>query len=921
MKNLLLGAFLLASITAFTQNDPSPQTGALRITWPINRSNFQRSTTDQATFNIAGQHIGSDLYPGFLKVRKLQYKITRLDTKTGNDVAEITNGYEDFDTSGSNSDINNDISSKDFRTFLKELTYPKGSYRLQVRIRKGLFSGFKTIQRQDVLFGIGDAFLIAGQSNASGYKDGNDLGVIQNAQNYNSYHAVSVIDRKDLDNNSNSLKIEGLPINTIIKDNNGFPIGTSQKGFSKLEKTKNGDYSYIYPRGQGSWCWGPLSSKIIENQADVPISFFNAAQRDSEIKQWSDKFWRDDAGNFIFNPFAPCASLPCIRDDYWVYKQFRSSLQMYAHIYGIRAILWHQGENDAQREGYFGVTNFDYLTGRMNSTITQSRTDIGFPNLSWLTSQVSYYVLNGTPQNEHPESNPTTVNLKQQAVWNSGDKKYQGIFTDDLGANTRNSVLKTHFTGDNLKTVGDRWYVKNPSQATPTEGKTLLNLDVQINGSQYRLTAPSSYSKFFWVENENGIYTPLNSNLNLNYYDVPLVQSGSPKFITCYAGETTGEPIGNATDSWNLKLRVTQPFIIPGYENAPVSLVPSKSLLAYPTNGGNNSFVLSATNINWEAIESTPWLSFQTNEDLNGGEGNYPITVITDPNTSTNSRTAYITVQQDGGGYPQTIEIYQEGIEDCNSSLNLISPNNDYNYSVTKKTATTIQATNKITGNTTNVDYKAGYSITLNAGFKVENGVVFKAQIEGCEVDVPWQNAIVGNVDGTTDISNGTLTIDGTGNVSGTTDNIQFYNKPFSDNVTVIARIVNITPISDMRAGIMIRSNTNQDSKMYEFILDGNGNIGKLKRRNVGDVAEFVGNAPAPTSDTWLKMVKTGNTIQCFISTDNNTTYNQLIGYDVLSDNDLGASFLVGFVGYNSGNNQYCTVIFDNMSVNGVPVN
>jgi hypothetical protein len=67
MKKLLLGACLAATFANFAQ-DPAPQTGALRITWPINRSNFQRNTSDQATFNIAGQHIGSDLYPNFMKV-------------------------------------------------------------------------------------------------------------------------------------------------------------------------------------------------------------------------------------------------------------------------------------------------------------------------------------------------------------------------------------------------------------------------------------------------------------------------------------------------------------------------------------------------------------------------------------------------------------------------------------------------------------------------------------------------------------------------------------------------------------------------------------------------------------------------------------------------------------------------------------
>jgi len=903
------------SFVTFAQIEPAAQVGTLRITWPINRATFQQNVDNQATIDIAGQFIGNLPYSSVL-----EYKIVKLNTQDGSEGVTIINAYETITS------FNNTISSKYLKTFLFNELLNKGWYCLQVRLRKRISFFTITLARTEVLFGVGDNYLIAGQSNASGYFDRNDEGIKQNAENYIERHGVSVIDRKDLDNTDASIKIEGLPIHKIIKDINANTIGYEQKGFSKLEKTKNGTYSYIYPRGVGSWCWGPLASKLIENQTDTPLMFFNSAQRDSQIKQWSDKYWKDDSGNIIFNPYGGCTVLPCLRDDYWVYKQFRSALQMYGHICGVKAILWHQGEKDAQIN-----TNVDYYTERMSNTIGQSRTDIGNPNLSWLSSQVSYYSydIGGTRQvfNEHPESSPSSLNLAQQAVWNTDNKKYQGVFTDDLGANARNSVLKIHFTGETLKTVGERWYDKNPVQATPTEGKPLLNLSVQLVNSdtQYRLTpiVPSGVSvvKYFWVENENGIYNPINSNLNQNYIDVPATQAGLPKFITCYAGVSTGEDIGNATDGWNLKLYVTQPFIIPGYENAPAMLAPSKNLLAYNPNGGNNTFTLSATNLTWTATENSSWVSFQTStEDVSGGEGNYPMTINTIPNTSTTARTAYITVQQEGGGITETIEIYQEGIDDCNTSLNLVSPQNDYLSTITKKTASTIQATNKLMTNGTTITYKAGNSITLNAGFKVENGVVFNAQIEGCIADTPWMSSVVGSISGTTNINNGTLTIDGTGTVSGIADNFQFYNKAFSGDVTVIARIVNITAIDGMRGGIMLRSNTNQNAKMYEFILDGNANTGKLKRRNTGENADFIGYAPMPTSNTWLKMTKTNYTILCYVSSDG-STWNELVGWDDHADNDLGSSFLVGFVAYNSGNSQYCTAIFDNMIVNGVPVN
>lgn len=69
------------------------------------------------------------------------------------------------------------------------------------------------------------------------------------------------------------------------------------------------------------------------------------------------------------------------------------------------------------------------------------------------------------------------------------------------------------------------------------------------------------------------------------------------------------------------------------------------------------------------------------------------------------------------------------------SSLNLSSTNNptdDISSGFINKSATnTITATNKITG-TANVTYQAK-SIELNNGFKADNGVVFKAEVGGCQ--------------------------------------------------------------------------------------------------------------------------------------------------------------------------------------------
>ncbi len=71
----------------------------------------------------------------------------------------------------------------------------------------------------------------------------------------------------------------------------------------------------------------------------------------------------------------------------------------------------------------------------------------------------------------------------------------------------------------------------------------------------------------------------------------------------------------------------------------------------------------------------------------------------------------------------------------CAGLLTLVNPTDNYSSGIITKeahaTTGTIEATNKVTG-TAKVTYRAGKSITLNTGFKADNGVVFKTEFGGC---------------------------------------------------------------------------------------------------------------------------------------------------------------------------------------------
>ena len=122
--------------------------------------------------------------------------------------------------------------------------------------------------------------------------------------------------------------------------------------------------------------------------------------------------------------------------------------------------------------------------------------------------------------------------------------------------------------------------------------------------------------------------------------------------------------------------------------------------------------------------------------------------------------------------------------------------------------------------------------------------------------------------------------------------------------------------IDGQRSGIMVRSSNAPDAPFFEIILDGNGNVGKIKRRNPAGSFEFVGYAPTPVGQTWLKLEKIGNQFKVYYKNDTLTSWTDF-GWDVPTDNNMGTNFLIGLTArdFNGGNNQ---TSFTNTTINGV---
>lgn len=821
MKRFL---FLLLSICLLGSKTFAQQ--YLQFTYPFERMVFQRESTNQANVYFSAQYNNPNSNSvGYTA----QYRIQPLDLQNGNPLGSPT--------SWTNISFNNTAGI--YRTIFGNIpNLNSGWYQLQIRMIDG--GGVqKAINYRK--FGVGDVFVIAGQSNSQGYEgkllnpDSNDSKIISYYRD--GYYDSSLPDAVSINPN-------------FLPDNqNAFVptrAGTRHQSFSIFTKILQSG-NRIFPNGVDSWCYAVLG-KDIQATTQVPIAFFNAGASGSDVENWTESIPQNSVTNGITHfrfapPFAPNDVFG--NNPTTPYTPFRNTLQMFNSIMGIRAVLWHQGETDAElkRPDAYPSQNFSYYQSALQTLIQQSRSDFkdennnNQNNLSWFISKVSFWrSYSDDPTNTNPNPNwsdQITSNLKPKQVAVAGQSNnFLGADTDGIGMKSSyapNSVndstraqgsFNVHFSNKGLKLLSDKWLASQPWQGNPIKGKPLFPITItQVSSGIYSLTAPlqpngQPYAKYFWVQNGSSLTNYIGDSRNLENVNL---YAGS---ITCY--------VSKSADPNEMNFFACQPVYM-GLPNL----------------------------------------------------GNPP----------------------------------------CPTFLTYDSPNDDFLTTpspIDQKANNVINATNAVKNNGTTVNYKAGKAIILENGFKADASTIFKAEIIGCD-NVPlqtWFSDNVGSGSGSSSLSSGVLSINGNGSLGGTNDNIHYYHSTYSGDVNIIAKIEGISTTDGHRAGIMIRNSIADNSGFYEFIIDGNGNVGKLKRKNVGDGAGFYGYAQCPTSGSWIKIEKIGNTIKCYFKPDDTYNWLEVIGWDDHADNNFNSSFQIGFVAYSGA-----SATFSNISVNGTPIN
>lgn len=343
--------------------------------------------------------------------------------------------------------------------FSATLNVRQGWYSLELRgsLNGELIGGISRVDR----VGVGEVFIIAGQSNAQGMPHIQGIGATNDRVN-----------------------CFGAATNT---DSGGdFYINLSP--FSKLEAN-----SRIAPRGMNGWCWGRLGDLLV-NKLNVPVMFFNAAFEGTSSSTWATTA----NGNLAPNPYIGGTyqnKLP--------YQDLSDSFHYFATQLGVRAVLWCQGESDNFFINQKLVVDSERYRSNLQTVINKSRTDSG-KDISWVVSLTSGGSANPCDFCSTPIVTDANVIRGQQAVINQANNNvFQGPNTDLIQVTNRQDGV--HFHGSGLEQLAAAWnnslndnFFRNSKPQLPTR---VSDLTYVCGNNQVNVSLPDGFSNYQWSNN------------------------------------------------------------------------------------------------------------------------------------------------------------------------------------------------------------------------------------------------------------------------------------------------------------------------------------------------------------------------------------------------------------------------------------
>lgn len=401
----------------------------MRIEIPYEKSVFQRNTN-----NLGNVHITGTLEQD---ADRVEGRLVPRYSNSGQATQWIT--------------IDNQI---DGQSFTGSIQGGGGWYKLELRsIKNENILATRTVET----VGIGEVFVISGQSNAQG--DGA------------SPNAPGASDERVL-----AFEPNYFNKSTYLYDN--FPLALPINKFTNILSNTN-----IGPTGYSPWCYAELGDLLVK-KLNVPVMFYNTALSGTSSENWVKSIGGEDTYHVRttekFQKFMP-------------YHALKRTLNSLISIYGIRAILWHQGESDAlidvQEQTYFD---------NLRTIINETRNNTG-EKIPWVVSRAS---------RNNATNNNSIINAQNRAI-SMLENVWPGPATDDIQPLRPDGV---HFENTNtikgIDLLGQAWNSALTNQfflqANPILPKGIAEIKYSCaNQSEGNFKFDKIYKTYEWNTNSN----------------------------------------------------------------------------------------------------------------------------------------------------------------------------------------------------------------------------------------------------------------------------------------------------------------------------------------------------------------------------------------------------------------------------------